>query len=218
MTGYPFHLAGAALVALPTGALHWPDAALLCVADLHLGKSRRMARRGGALLPPYETEATLEQLDADLSGTDPSRVICLGDSFDDLAAETELDEAHRLWLLRMMAGRNWVWIAGNHDPGPLTVGGTHRAEWREGPLTFRHIAGRAAAGEVSAHYHPKWRLAGRSRPCFVTDGTRLILPAYGTYTGGLNADDRGLRSLFAPAALAILTGTAAIAVPLPHSP
>ncbi len=219
MNGHAFSLAGAALTALPSGALHWLEADLLCVADLHLGKSQRLARRGGALLPPYETEAALTRLDADLCATRPARVICLGDSFDDLAAETELDEAHRLWLLRLMAGRTWIWIAGNHDPGPLSVGGTHRATWHHGPLTFRHIAEPdAGPGEVSAHYHPKWRLAGRSRPCFITDGARLILPAYGTYAGGLSADAPALRALFRPAPLAILTGSRAIATPLPASP
>ena len=219
MNGHPFGLAGAALVALPSGALHWPAAGLLCVADLHLGRSRRLARRGGALLPPYETEATLTRLDADLAMTGPARVICLGDSFDDLAAQAELDATHRLWLLRMMAGRGWVWIAGNHDPGPLTVGGTPRADWHEGPLSFRHIARTAAApGEVSAHYHPKWRIAGRTRRCFITDGARLILPAYGTYTGGLSADDAALRRLFGPKPMAILTGGSTLAVPLPASP
>jgi DNA ligase-associated metallophosphoesterase len=215
MNGYPFRLAGAALVALPSGALHWPEGGLLCVADLHLGKSLRLARRGGTLLPPYETEATLARLDDDLAATRPSRVICLGDSFDDLASEAEIDGAHRLWLLRMMAGRDWVWIAGNHDPGPLSIAGTHRAEWRDGPLVFRHVADPAKAhGEVSGHFHPKWRLAGRTRPCFVTDGARLILPAFGTYTGGLSADDPGVRALFGPAALAILTGSRALPVPL----
>lgn len=219
MNGHAFRLAGAALLALPSGALHWPAAELLCVADLHLGKSQRLARRGGALLPPYETEATLARLDADLANTMPARVICLGDSFDDLDAGTEIDEVHRQWLLRMMAGRVWVWIAGNHDPGPLSLGGTYRAEWHQGPLTFRHIAAPdAASGEVSAHYHPKWRLAGRTRPCFVTDGSRLILPAYGTYTGGLPADAPALRALFAPTPIAILTGNRALAVPLPASP
>lgn len=219
MNGHAFRLAGTALVALASGALHWPEAGLLCVADLHLGRSQRLARRGGALLPPYETAATLARLDADLAVTQATRVICLGDSFDDLAAEAELDAAHRLWLLRMMAGRDWVWIAGNHDPGPLSIGGTHRVAWHEGPLTFRHIAeAGAGAGEVSAHYHPKWRLAGRTRPCFVTDGARLILPAYGTYTGGLSADDQGLRGLFGLSTVAILTGSRALPVPLPASP
>jgi DNA ligase-associated metallophosphoesterase len=215
MTACSFSLAGTTLSALPSGALHWPAAATLCVADLHLGKAARLARRGGALLPPYETEATLSRLDADIEATRPARVICLGDSFDDAQAETELDEAHRLWLLRMMAGRDWVWIAGNHDPGPLALGGSHRAALSAPPITFRHMADPVTEGaEISAHYHPKWRLAGRTRPCFLTDGARLILPAYGTYTGGLMADAPAFRPLFGPGLRAILTGPRTLAVPL----
>jgi uncharacterized protein len=218
MTGHPLPLGDAVLHALPSGAVWWPDARLLCMGDLHLGKSGRMARRGGALLPPYESAATLARLDADIAATDPARVICLGDSFDDVTAEQELAEDHRLWLTRMMAGRDWVWIAGNHDPGPLTLGGTHLAQWREGGLTFRHIADPTTqTPEISAHYHPKARIAGVSRACFVTDGTRLILPAYGAYTGGMPADDPAIATLMGPAARAILTGPRAIALPL-HPP
>ncbi len=121
-------LGPATLHALPSGALHWPAQGLLVVSDLHLGKAARLARRGGALLPPYETRATLEKLDADIARTAPGQVICLGDSFDDLAAGAELDEADTIWLSRLMAGRNWTWIEGNHDPGPLSLGGTHRAK------------------------------------------------------------------------------------------
>ena len=218
MNGYAFTLAGVPLLALPSGALHLHGAGILAVADLHLGKATRLARRGGALLPPYETEATLARLDADIAATRPARVICLGDSFDDMAAETETFEVHRLWLLRMMAGRDWVWIAGNHDPGPMSLGGTHRTTWREGPLIFRHIAEPGAQGEVSAHYHPKWHLAGRMRPCFLADATRVILPAYGTYTGGLAADDPALAPLLGPNAVAILTGLRALPVPLARRP
>src|SRR5690606_23431455 len=93
-------------------------------------------------------------------------------------------------LMRLGAGRRLVWIAGNHDPMPAALPGTHRGEWREGPLVFRHIARPGApGGEVSGHYHPKARLCLRgqpvARPCFLSDGARLILPAFGTYTGGL---------------------------------
>jgi uncharacterized protein len=220
MTGYAFDLVGTSVVALPSGAMHWPEAHVLCVADLHLGRSQRLARRGAVLLPPYETAATLSRLDADIAATGPARVICLGDSFDDNLAAAEIAEDHRMWLLRMMAGRDWIWIAGNHDPAPMGLGGSLQAAFTQGALTFRHIArpDGPPAGEVSAHFHPKWRLAGRTRPCFVTDGQRLILPAYGTYTGGLSADDPAVRPLFGPVARAILTGQRALAVPLPALP
>jgi DNA ligase-associated metallophosphoesterase len=210
---HAFTLSGETLHALPSGALHWPARALLCVSDLHFGKSERLARRGGALLPPYETRATLEKLEADIDRTAPARVICLGDSFDDLAAADGLEEEARLRLARLMAGRDWTWIEGNHDAGPVDIGGTHRATVTLGPLTFRHIADPRESAEISGHYHPKARLKGTSRPCFLLDSTRLILPAYGTYTGGLRTDDSALQPLMTKGALAILTGTRAIPVP-----
>jgi len=207
---------GETLHLLPSGGLHWPARHLLTISDLHFGKSERLARRGGSLLPPYETRATLAKLDADLEATRASTVICLGDSFDDDAAAEGLDNTDTLWLTRLMAGRDWTWITGNHDPGPITLGGSHRAEHRVHPLTFRHIAIPGDSGEISGHYHPKARLAGQSRACFLTDATRIILPAYGAYTGGLWCDHPALSGLMAPNALAILTGPRALAIPMPR--
>ena len=207
-TGHTLHL-------LPSGGLHWPARQLLAVSDLHFGKSERLARRGGTLLPPYDTRATLAKLDADLEKTGASQVICLGDSFDDDTAADGLDEADSLWLARLMAGRDWTWITSNHDPGPVTLGGAHRAELRLAPFTFRHIAIPGEQAEISGHYHPKARLAGRARPCFLADTTRLILPAYGTYTGGLWCNHPALTGLMARDALAVLTGTRALAIPMP---
>lgn len=215
MTSHAFTLHDADLIALPSGALHWPAERCLVVSDLHFGKSGRMARRGGTLLPPYEVRATLEKLESDIEATAPARVICLGDSFDDLAAVGELEDQARLWLAKLMAGRDWIWIEGNHDAGPVEIGGSHRAELRLGPLTFRHIA-TAAGAEVSGHYHPKARLGGTARPCFLVDRDRLILPAYGHYTGGLPCEDPVLQSLMLPQALAILTGPRAIPLPMPR--
>ena len=217
MTAYTFSLNGTALTALASGALYWPDQSLLAVSDLHFGKSERLARRGGSLLPPFDTQETLSRLDRDITATNPAAVICLGDSFDDLDAANALPDANRLWLTRLMAGRNWTWVEGNHDPGPIALGGTHRAEITLGPLTFRHIADPARSGEISGHYHPKARIAGQSRSCFLLDQTRLILPAYGAYTGGLWCDHPSLTSLMQPTALAILTGPRAIPIPLPRT-
>ncbi len=218
MSAYPFTLAGAALAAMPSGALHWQAQSLLVVSDLHLGKSERLARRGGALLPPYETRETLSRLDVALEMTGAARVICLGDSFDDIAAADGLDEGDRLWLLRLMAGRDWIWVEGNHDAGPVDVGGSHRAEVTIADITFRHIAVPAAVAEVSGHYHPKARIGGQARTCFLTDGQRLILPAFGAYTGGLWCHDPALSTLMGDGALAILTGRTALPVPMPRRP
>ncbi len=210
---YPFHLGPAALRALPSGALYWPDERLLVVSDLHFGKSERLARRGGSLLPPYETRATLTRLDADLDATNPSHVVCLGDSFDDLTAADEMAETDRLWLTRLMAGRQWTWIEGNHDAGPVNLGGAHRADLRLNGLTFRHIA-TAEPFEISGHYHPKARLPGRTAPCFLIDAQRVILPAYGAYTGGLFCDHPDLQALMQPKALAVLTGPKCLPRPM----
>ena len=217
MTAYAFTLNGVALTALPSGALYWPDQNLLAVSDLHFGKSERLARRGGSLLPPFDTVETLSRLDRDIATLNPNSVICLGDSFDDLDAAIALPDADRLWLTQLMAGRNWTWVMGNHDPGPLTLGGSHKAEPTLGPLTFRHIADPSQSGEVSGHYHPKARIAGQSRSCFLLDQNRLILPAYGAYTGGLWCDHSSLTNLMQPTALAILTGASAIPMPMPRA-
>lgn len=208
------------LHALGSGALWWPDQNLLCVSDLHLGKSQRMVRRGGAMLPPYETRDTLSRLSDDLTQTAARRVICLGDSFDDLDAAREIDEADRLWLTQLQAGREWVWIEGNHDPGPLEIGGTHKGELAIDGLTFRHIADPATKAEISGHYHPKAAVRTRartiSRPAFLVDAARIIMPAYGTYTGGLRSDDPALSGLMGDKAVAILTGPQPLSIPMPR--
>ncbi|XDB00282.1 ligase-associated DNA damage response endonuclease PdeM [Sulfitobacter sp. LCG007] len=215
-----FTLRGAMLEALGSGALWWPERSLICVSDLHLGKSGRMARRGGMALPPYDTRDTLARLATDLERTAARLVVCLGDSFDDLAAAQELTEQERLWIAGLQAGRHWIWIEGNHDPGPVELGGTHLSTFREGPLTFRHIATPEAEGEISGHFHPKARICARgrtiSRPAFLVDPSRVILPAYGTYTGGLRSQDAALSGLMRPDAHAILTGQSPVCVPMPR--
>lgn len=212
MNGYQFTFCGTDCVAMPSGALYLSEHSLLCVSDLHLGKSERVARRSGVMLPPYEVQQTLQKLNDDIATTTPDRVVCLGDSFDDLDAAAHLGDDMRLWLAGMQAGRNWVWIEGNHDPGPIEMGGTHRSEMRIGSLTLRHIATDASA-EVSGHYHPKHRLAGRSKPAFLFDNHRMIMPAYGAYTGGLASNAPALRELFRAAPIAVMTGHKAIPVP-----
>ncbi|SMX44034.1 ligase-associated DNA damage response endonuclease PdeM [Actibacterium lipolyticum] len=221
MSGFEFSLNGAVLTALPSGALWWAEPRVLTVSDLHLGKSERIARRGGTMLPPYEVRDTLARLEADIEATAAQTVICLGDTFDDLSAMENLPDAETQWLMRLMAGRRWIWIEGNHDPGPTAFGGTHLAELHQSPLTFRHIAAPSAKAEVSGHYHPKARLSAQgaalSRPCFLIDKQRVIMPAYGTYTGGLRTDEKVLAALMGPKALAVLTGKTAYAIPMPRA-
>ncbi|MEO0372730.1 MAG: ligase-associated DNA damage response endonuclease PdeM [Pseudomonadota bacterium] len=221
MNEYKFSLAGAPLIALGSGALFWPDQNLLCVSDLHLGKAERRARLGEAPLPPYETQDTLSRLEKDLKSTGASTVVCLGDSFDDRAAAEALPEAAKIWISALQAGRRWIWIEGNHDPGPVDLGGTHLSEMPLPPLTFRHIARDGQSGEISGHYHPKTTLSLRgrtvTRPAFLVDTDRVIMPAYGTYTGGLRSHAPELQRIMRAEAIAILTGPVPQPTPMPRS-
>jgi uncharacterized protein len=219
MTGHPVSLNGIGLEARSSGALWWPERRLLCVSDLHLGKSERLARRGGSLLPPYETTETLARLADEISRLAPDTVVCLGDSFDDPLCLQGLDAREEERLTALMAGRDWIWIAGNHDPGSVAPGGTHLPELGTGNLTFRHQAAAGAGpGEISGHYHPKIRLpirgGGLVRSCFLADRNRMILPAFGAYTGGLWWDAPPLDGLFGEDGRAILTGTPCLCVPM----
>lgn len=225
MTGHTFSFAGETLTALPSRGLWWAGAQTLVVADLHLGKAGRIARRSGALLPPYEVADTLARLSALVAELAPARVICLGDSFDDDRAADELDAAARGTLQGLGAGRDWVWVQGNHDPAAMMGQGGARhgqtegvAELTLGPLCFRHIAGGSGTPEVSGHYHPKLRLPARMgggrRACFLLGRSGIILPAFGTYTGGLDAHDPALQRAIGPGAVAVVTGRTAFALPL----
>ncbi|MEP6020133.1 MAG: ligase-associated DNA damage response endonuclease PdeM [Paracoccaceae bacterium] len=220
MNSCAFQFRGVPLAALGSGAVWWAEQSMLCVSDLHLGKSERMSRRSGVPAPPYEVHDTLSRLEDDIAATQARVVVCLGDSFDDLAAAAALPEEARLWITRLQAGRRWVWIEGNHDPGPIDLGGAHLAEMELGPLIFRHIAQDGARGEVSGHYHPKVQVPTRarviSRPAVLVDDARIILPAYGTYTGGLRSDDPVLAGLMGPEARAIVTGAHPVMVAMPR--
>ncbi|MEM7471942.1 MAG: ligase-associated DNA damage response endonuclease PdeM [Pseudomonadota bacterium] len=218
MNFHAFDFCGIGLRAYGAGALFWPHEETLVVSDLHLGKSERIARRSGQLLPPYETRETLSQLEHLITHLAPSRVICLGDNFDDLQAEKELPEQDRQTLNGLVAQRDWVWIEGNHDPGPMSLAGVHLAEFIQEPLTFRHIAEPEPHGEISGHYHPKTSLSLRgrhvSRPCFLVSQQRLIMPAFGTYTGALRCNDPAFAPLIDESTYAIVTGPTPCAVPV----
>jgi uncharacterized protein len=210
---------GAALWARGDGALWWPAERALVVADLHLGKAERIARRGGPLLPPWGEAETLERLERALAETGATRVILLGDTFDDGAAAHALDGAVRDRLAGLARGRDWLWVEGNHDPGvgPAALGlaGEVVAEGALGGVALRHVGG--SGGGLSGHWHPAVRFAGRRRAAFLVGGLHLILPAFGRFTGGLDAEHPAIAALV-PAGLAILTGARALALPWPLPP
>lgn len=193
---------GVQLVCDIAGCLFWPEESLLVVSDLHLEKGASFARRG-SMLPPYDTSATLAVLSARIAWFAPKRVISLGDSFHDGQASAAMPLVFRTRLRDMMAGREWVWISGNHDPHPpVDIGGNHAEEMSIGALTFRHApAPRFAFGEISGHLHPHARIVRRGksvrRRCFATDGSRMVMPAFGAFAGGLSLGDKAFAGLFA---------------------
>jgi DNA ligase-associated metallophosphoesterase len=196
-------VAGVSLVADLAGALFWPEEGLLVVSDLHLEKGSAFAVRG-VLMPPYDTATTLERLAGLLARYAARIVVALGDNFHDGGGPARLAVADRTHLFELQRGRDWVWIAGNHDPDPREgIGGAFARSLALGPLTFRHepMVARArggkdggnggdCSGEIAGHLHPAARILQRgrtqTRKCFATDGTRLVMPAFGAYTGGLN--------------------------------
>lgn len=194
-------VAGVTLIADPAGAVYWPDEGLLAVADLHLEKGSAFATRG-VLLPPYDTAVTLGRLSHIVTRYAPRLVIALGDSFHDGGGAARMADPDRAALAALQHGRDWLWIAGNHDPDPAAgVGGRFADMLALGPLTFRHEPSVIAAdGEIAGHLHPQARVARRgravSRRCFAANERRLIMPAFGAYTGGLNVRDRAIALLF----------------------
>lgn len=198
----PLTVNGCALIPDPSGALIWPARRLIVVADLHLEKGSSYAPRG-RFIPPYDSRTTLSALERVIAGNRAEQVICLGDSFHDQDAAARLSPQEVATIRCLTATRRWTWIAGNHDPAPpKQLGGEIANELTLGPLVFRHQAldDASAPGELSGHYHPKATVATRSRRitarCFVTDGTRAILPSFGAYTGGLDVLDPAITSLF----------------------
>lgn len=183
------------------GALYWPDQNLLIVSDLHLEKASSFASKRGMMLPPYDTQATLEMLAMRITELNPDKVISLGDSFHDANASLRLPNSYRLALKQLMQGREWFWICGNHDPSPpQDLGGEFCESLFIGTLNFRHDPlSDYKPGEISGHLHPcaKIKRKGKAvrRKCFVSDGNRLIMPAYGAFTGGLNVRDKAYESL-----------------------
>jgi DNA ligase-associated metallophosphoesterase len=187
-----FSFSGQELMALPQGALFWPARRALLVADLHLEKASWFARLG-QMLPPYDSMATLSDLSMLAASTGAEEIWCLGDSFHDAYGCDRLPAAARALLVALTGATRWTWITGNHDPGFVDhCGGSIAEEAEVDGLVLRHEADpHETRPELSGHFHPKLRITHRgrqvSRRCFVATETKLILPAFGSLTGGLDA-------------------------------
>jgi len=197
--GHVIVLAGASFCADPDGALYWPEQGLLVVADLHLEKGSSFAARG-VFLPPYDTATTLKRLARLIARYGPRCVVALGDSFHDGGGAGRLGRHDRDTLAVLQRGRDWIWIKGNHDPEPSAeIGGEFRDTLLVGPLAFRHLP-TGLEGEIAGHLHPVARVAHRGRAvgrrCFAADGKRMVMPAFGAFTGGLNVRDAAFAAVF----------------------
>ena len=206
----PLHIAGERLMLCPGGALIWPARKLMAVADLHLEKGHHFATRG-QFVPPYDSAETLDRLRRLLRSHRPERVVFLGDSFHRATSRLAAADAQALAVLAQ--GLRITWLLGNHDPAlPPDLPGEAAEVLEDGPLTFRHIpSARITQGvEIAGHLHPKAAMPTRAghvtRPCFVTSANRVLLPAFGAYTGGLEIGDPAIATLFPRGGRAFLLG------------
>ena len=186
-----------------SGALYGPEFKALLVADLHLEKGSSLARRD-VHLPLYDTREPLAQLQPVIAAVKPEQLIFLGDSFHDGEARQRLDGDDLATLRTITSNHRTIWITGNHDPAPpADIGGTIMAEVALGPVTLRHEPRRLKAHEmeIAGHLHPAASVAQRGRRircrCFIADHRRIIMPAFGSYTGALSISSEAFDGLFA---------------------
>ena len=185
-----------------SGGLYVPDFKALLIADLHLEKGTSLARRG-VHLPPYDTRESLLQLVSVIAATKPQRLIFLGDSFHDGEARERIDQGDLAQLRSITLETETIWISGNHDPQPPEdIGGTIATEIALGPVTLRHEPQKLAAGdyEIAGHLHPAAAVEARGlrirRRCFIAGSRRMIMPAFGSYTGALSVRSPAYDGLF----------------------
>lgn len=211
MSVLPLRVCGRELLLDPAGALLWPDEKMLIVADLHIGKAAALARRG-LMAPPYEFEETLARLEALIERHRPRMVVSLGDGLHGAEAAALIEEAGFDRLSALIRRQLWLWVTGNHDTAiPLALGGAVLPRFERAGLSFVHVpSGRE--GEIAGHLHPVARIATpahriQRRRCFASDGRRLLLPALGAFTGGLDVLDPAIAGLFPGPFTAYLLGS-----------
>ncbi|KQY89477.1 ligase-associated DNA damage response endonuclease PdeM [Brevundimonas sp. Root1423] len=213
--GLRVHIEGEACVLRCSGALWVLNHRTLIAADLHLEKGSAFAARG-QMLPPYDSRATLDRLEAEIDALQPKAVVLLGDSFHDAKSVGRMAADDKARLDRLATGRDWIWLEGNHDIAALAgsmddLVGEVVETMDLGSLRLIHEpqAG-VRPGEIAGHLHPAARVAaygrGVRRPCFVTDGRRAVLPAFGAFTGGLDVRDPAIAGLFGDPPMAAALG------------
>lgn len=211
------HVRGQLLMPLAEGALWWDSKRTLVVSDLHLEKGSSFAARG-QMLPPYDTQATLSIVEALVRAYRPDRVISLGDSFHDPKAETRMNAEDAERVRALTHATDWIWVEGNHDPDPPAhLGGRAAKTLHMDDIVFRHEP-TGESGEIAGHLHPCAKVLSRVRAlrrrCFVTDGERLILPAMGAFTGGLNVLDQAYAPCFPDGGMMVFAMSREAVIPI----
>jgi uncharacterized protein len=213
---HDFQFGGAMFRVVGDAVLYWPTHNIILVSDLHLEKASSYARNG-QMLPPYDSIATLSALSILIKKSGAKAVICLGDNFHDDGGESRLSGKAAILLRQLTEEYDWTWVTGNHDPGLEALWGGHALEEIiiDG-ITLRHEANANFEGpEISGHFHPKLRAVLKRRHiwrrCFVVSNCKIIMPAFGSLTGGMDA---GETAICAQPSLAY-TGTADAVVGLP---
>lgn len=214
--GLSVRINGETCVLRCSGALWVVEHRTLIASDLHLEKGSAFAARG-QLLPPYDSPATITKLEAEVEALEPARVVLLGDSFHDTKAIARVTADDRARIDALAAGRDWVWLEGNHDLKALAgalddLPGRVVETMDLGALRLVHEPQPGnRPGEIAGHLHPAAKVSrygrGVRRPCFVTDGRRLIMPAFGAFTGGLNVRDKAIAGLFEAPPMAAVLGS-----------
>ena len=225
---FAFSHAGEAFVASLSGALYWPEQKALLVADLHLEKGSAFARLG-QFLPPYDSQHTLDQLALDIAHFKPQKVICLGDSFHDVDGPKRMAANVAERLHSLTAAQEWIWLTGNHDPvlsdplGGVAVEAMTLASSATRLSLCHEPGGSPIAGEplerqleICGHLHPAARIPARGRTlrckCFVLTNERIIMPAYGSYTGGLELDDEAFQPFLSEGSKLLVIGRKTLAL------
>ncbi|MGI9379091.1 MAG: ligase-associated DNA damage response endonuclease PdeM [Methyloligellaceae bacterium] len=202
------HLGSREFIPDHSGALYWREEETLIFSDLHLEKGSSLARRS-SLLPPFDSDHSLERLKTAIARYSPHCVILLGDSFHDIQGLRTISEANRRTLNLLQQGRDWIWINGNHDPEiPAEFGGEVHGQLTLGNIDFRHEPQQVIERfEVSGHLHPVAIVARKGRRlrrrCFIANNQRIVMPAFGAYTGGLSIQDSAFQPYFANAEVEI---------------
>ncbi len=210
MIAAPIHIGTSRLMLDPAGAIFWPQQSILAVADLHFEKATHYAEKG-QLLPPWDTGLTLDRLAPIIRRYAPKTLLALGDSFHDPRAAGRITQVDAKKLAQIAETIDLIWVLGNHDPTPPEgLPGRALDEYQREHITFRHHPVQGSGHEVFGHFHPRATIPARggslTRPCFMADNRRVLLPAFGAFTGGLDVRNHAIAGLFPRGARAFLLG------------